>query len=319
LAVANKAQRLLAKAVQIGVEELAKRSSQLGVSWRLRPATCLADEAAIVTRVTLDGDSAVLPATSLIGPIPAGSRVMMLLTPPAGVYVVGWYGPAASPSLLQTMQVFTSSGTWTKPAGLVAVRVRVLGGGGAGGGAATTAAGQASVGGGGGAAQYNEAVIPAAALAASEVVTIGAGGAGVSGAGGNAGGTSSFGPHVISAGGNGGGTAVASYGVTHGVGGNGGSGAAGTFSPQIDLIGADGSTAVCTAGSVQSLGHGGSGPLGGGQRASTSASGAAGLGAPANTGAGGSGGFNYASQAARLGGAGGSGIVVVEDLFWLAV
>ena len=92
-----------------------------------------------------------------------------------------------------TMQFFTVSGTWNKPANLKAVRVRVVGGGGAGGASGTTGAAQGSAGGGGGGGEYAEAVIPAATLGATVAVTVGAAGA-VSG---GAGGTSSFGAHEI--------------------------------------------------------------------------------------------------------------------------
>ena len=53
----------------------------------------------------------------------------------------------------QTVDVFTSSGTYTKPAGLVAVKVTVVGGGGGGGFLNNTA--QNNGGGGGGAAAMN--------------------------------------------------------------------------------------------------------------------------------------------------------------------
>ncbi len=42
--------------------------------------------------------------------------------------------PVANANGLQSMQVFTSSGTWTKPAGISKVKVTVVGGGGGGGG-----------------------------------------------------------------------------------------------------------------------------------------------------------------------------------------
>jgi hypothetical protein len=68
-------------------------------------------------------------------------------------------------------QVFTASGTWTKPVGAKIVFVEMWGGGGAGQSAASAANG------GGGGGGYRSAWILASALAATEMVTVGAGGA----------------------------------------------------------------------------------------------------------------------------------------------
>ena len=73
-----------------------------------------------------------------------------------------------------TLTTYTSSGTYTKPAGLVYIRVTVTGGGGGGGAAAGGATG---FGGGGGGTAIG--LIPAANLAATEAYTVGAGGTGM--------------------------------------------------------------------------------------------------------------------------------------------
>ncbi len=74
------------------------------------------------------------------------------------------------------VQIFTTSGTWTKPTGALAVFVYLFGGGGAGGG--SNGGNQGGGGGGGGGSARK--VFGANALGATEAITIGAGGTGVS-------------------------------------------------------------------------------------------------------------------------------------------
>lgn len=99
---------------------------------------------------------------------------------------------AASPP---EVEVFTASGTWTKPAGAVLVEVIAFGSGGSGA--------SATSGGGGGGGACATKLLLASQLAATETVTVPAGGAGVSGAGtpGNDGAAAKFGNHVTAGGG----------------------------------------------------------------------------------------------------------------------
>ena len=118
-----------------------------------------------------------------------------------------------------SMSVFTGSGTYTKPAGLAALRVRVLGGGGGGGG--NNPPGNTPRPGAGGG--LGEKSIQAGSVGATETVTVGGGGGGGGGREpGSSGGTSSFGSHVSASGGGGGGggPSTGSYG-TGGIGSGG--------------------------------------------------------------------------------------------------
>lgn len=100
--------KLLASGVEVGVQQLIRRAPQLGVSWRLRPGRCVESLPRVATRVVLDGDRVAVPASSLVGIVAPGARVMALLTPAGGTYVVGSYGRPAvhvrpySPQLVGT-------------------------------------------------------------------------------------------------------------------------------------------------------------------------------------------------------------------------
>lgn len=125
------------------------------------------------------------------------------------------------------IQTFPSSGTYTPTTGMKYCIIEVVGGGAAGGGAVSTGGGEYSHGGGGGGGEYARGVFTAAQISGSQVVTIGAGGTGVSGAAGNDGTTSSVGILITAAGGGGGGSSAATTGEVLSTGGQGGTGGSG--------------------------------------------------------------------------------------------
>ena len=214
--------------------------------------------------------------------------------------------PAASGRLI-ARRVFTSTQIYTPTPGTNAVDVLVQAGGGGGGGAPPTGAGQTSGGAGGGGGGWARKRITSAF--AGVTVTVGAAGtAGTSaGSNGGTGGASSFGALVSATGGAGGsGTAaVSNSNVTLTGVGAFGIGSSGDFNGYGTL----GRYAVLSISSTS--GDGGAGFFGGGAQYVTGTS--AGTNAAA-FGAGGSGGVlaqNIGSGAA--GGAGGAGVVIVEE------
>ena len=198
-----------------------------------------------------------------------------------------------------TVQKFTVSGTWTKPAGVNYIVVEVVGGGAGGAGQDTTSS---ESGGGGGAGGYARIVLSASALT-SETVTIGAGGAGgASGANtGIAGGQTSLGTLCVATGGLAGQIGGSANGALGGIGTTGDILASGGFAD-----------AGHTLGGTKGSGGGSSAMGSGGEHTVVSADGAVGR----NFGGGGAGGYNSASGSSnRAGGAGAAGFVIVTEYY----
>lgn len=156
-----------------------------------------------------------------------GSGIPEVLAGAAQGRVLTTNGVTSKPSwdVSHGQQIFTGSGTWTRPDGVVTVRVFCIGGGGGSGASATTNAGGGSGGGGG---EYVEGVVT---VSGNITVTIGGGGAGASsgsGLAGSPGGNSSFGSLIVANGGTGG------IGGIPGAGGAGGTG--GTISGSLPLV-----------------------------------------------------------------------------------
>lgn len=112
----------------------------------------------------------------------------------------GAWGEIASAGF-NSVQTFTSSGTWTRPSGITKVIVEVQGAGGSGGNSSV------SNGGGGAGGGYAKKFLDVSSISTS-TITVGSGGAGTSGSSsGNGGGSSSWadGTNTITGGGGGGG------------------------------------------------------------------------------------------------------------------
>ena len=237
--------------------------------------------------ITPKGSGAVV-LDGLSYPTADGSADQFLKTNGSGVLSF-----AAAGGGLQSIQVFTSSGTYNKPSGINTIKVICTGGGGGGGNCPNSNINQQGSGGGAGGTAIE--ILDAGSIS-SETVTIGAGGGGQS-----SGSTSSFGS-LLSASGGSAGLQAGGFSAPAAVGG--GSGIGGTY----NLRGGAGEGGTEFGPGEQRGGTGGDSFFGGG-----------GTGVMGNTGQtgsnGGGGGGTSSNQppTTRGGGSGGTGIIVVEE------
>ncbi|MFK4444628.1 hypothetical protein ABH944_004868 [Caballeronia udeis] len=211
---------------------------------------------------------------------------------------------------LVNVQLITASGTYTPTPGATKGFAWVQGAGGAGGGTGATTANGCCAGGGASAGTF--AIVDLATLA-SEAVTIGAAGTGVSGANGNNGGATAFGALCSCPGGLGGGADGAIHGGTSGAGDVGGLAGVPPAAPS-----GTGNIIFSQQGAPGMAGLALLNPLGG--KGGDSFWGSGGLGAPAtlgtagtNYGGAGAGSARTGSQAASTGYNGAQGAVLVFE------
>jgi len=243
-----------------------------------------------VLTITYNGTSLITPSGANI--TTAAGDAALLLYLGSGNWRILNYMPASPPAYFKSTQVFTSSGTWTKPSNRISTILVIGTGGGAGG--TDAASGGGAPGGGAGATCVK--VLNVIAIA-SEAVTVGTGGSGGTSSGaGSAGNDTVFGATVFTAGGGAAGAAFSTSGAEGGLGGT-------CTGGDINIIGGDGSGSIAN----NSAGAGGSSFWGGG------GGGRASSGNGFSGKAFGSGGGGGAGSSSTSGGAGKDGIVWVLE------
>jgi hypothetical protein len=262
----------------------------------------------VTTALPLQVDG--LPASNITGGWLAVVRVVWMLVDAGRRLVVGGadLGTNAVASYAEQL-IYGSSGTFVKAnyPWLRAVLIRVQGSGGGSGGCQVTGSGEAAASGGGAGGGYGERLVSVAELPASVTVTIGNGGsAGSTSSAGGTGGTTSFGSLASVLGGLGGELGLASQ-FRSNVSGGAGRGA--SLVPW-GVRGDDGGNGRVQNGIVTQVGMGGGSHLGPTRSESNANVGASGVDGN-NHGGGAAGSFGSATTA-RTGGAGATGIVVLE-------
>lgn len=100
------------------VRSIVWNAERLGLIWKLRPGTISTAASDGSSRVILDGTSQPIRCMSLLGPMMVGTRVVTILSPPAGCHVVGLGG-------LTGWKPMSLMNGWTNRAGYQPMSYRV--------------------------------------------------------------------------------------------------------------------------------------------------------------------------------------------------
>lgn len=241
------------------------------------------------------------------GEIAAGGEVWLQWNSTLGGGSWVMVGSTGVSPLTSKVVKITASGTYTAPAGLKAAFVQVQAAGGGGGGSTGAGTGAAAAS-GGSAGGYSEGYFTAAAIGASQSVTVGVGGiGGSSGAvNGTAGTASSFGALLTATGGSFGGSTGNSTQTVRGAPPNASGGGTGNTqngqNGQIGTIFGPTNTAIAGSGGSSRLGVGGAGRNEGSNGFAGQGYGSGGAGAASST-------------ITQSGGAGADGIVIITEYY----
>lgn len=268
---------------------LSQLANKVNTSGELDASTALYNQVQVANGGT--GKSTVTSGALLIG---AGTSVMTELVGSAPGDAVVWNGTTFTTGTVAgaapAVNTFVAPATWTKPSGLLQIKVTVVGAGGAGGAAPVPTNGTASGGGSGGAAIR---WIPAPTIPGPQPITAGSG-------------TNSFGAFASATAGS---VGTGGSGMIS-TGGAGGAGSSGT----ININGNRGGGAFSVPGQTYQIsGAGAPSILGIG--GTTVVAGGTVNGTPGTGYGGGGGGSVKSGPGTSTGGTGAPGIVIVEEFY----
>jgi hypothetical protein len=92
--------------------------------WELHLATATTTPNGQSMGVTLDGDTGVTTAQSIIGPVAVGARVVVVYVPPAGYYIAGYVGNSPAQAAWLPYTPTTSGLTLGSPGGSLVTRYK---------------------------------------------------------------------------------------------------------------------------------------------------------------------------------------------------
>jgi len=260
--------------------------------------------------LTTKGDLYVATASATVARQAIGTDTHVLTADSSLANGLKWSAPAAAPAV-PTIQVLTGTSTYTRPANVRAIRVRLVGAGGGGGGTAT-ASGASGAAGGGGAGGCVEKLVTAFSGSYGEpisyAITTGAAGGAAGNNNGAAGSSSTFGGLTAGggAGGLGSGAAASPVFKSGGVGGTAAGG-------DLNIPGGAGNPGAIGSSTEAVGGNGGSNCLGGGvgNTVGISTVGATGV----NYGGGGAGAVQLNDGGNLAGGTGAGGRLIIEEFY----
>jgi hypothetical protein len=94
--------------IGVGAQSVSQNAIRLGLTWRMRPATVATVDSLTSVTIVQDGDTAEIAAVSLVGTVAVGDRVMSILLPPAGVFIIGYLPTFARNALVARIGTITS-------------------------------------------------------------------------------------------------------------------------------------------------------------------------------------------------------------------
>jgi hypothetical protein len=106
-----------------GTKQLIDDAQRLGISWTLRPGTVTISSP---LKVTFDGDDTPITAVSLIGVLAEATRVMGLLIPPGGNFIVGYNDGNTHTSRLAPFANFAGAGALGSTSSATFVNIPIL-------------------------------------------------------------------------------------------------------------------------------------------------------------------------------------------------